>query len=722
MASQPIANPTIDWTAKNLALEYQNFVELCDLMFIGPHKGLDDGEKFSYMVLWGGAKALQLWRNAGMSVKSVKNLQQVLKDYCVPSELKFWANRMEMRNITQKPKETFQDYTVRVMALADTCEWKDNDEQIICALIFGANHRDAQRKALSKPKDIKLKDVIDDFASFEATDAYHKLLSANNFSDTTDVNRIKKTLHKNKSSSCTNFINCYSCGSNHKYGDCPAYGHICKTCGRRNHLESMCRSKNDKPSHKSNPKHKQSEPQKSHNRGHGRKLNQVNADSSDCEDEHDAYSYVYKINSAKNSDEFVKLRFLNSKVGAMATVNTGAEVSVLLVRVYKQLYPKSVDSNGEIQGQDACGMKLTAFNLTNINVMGQIRLPVKHRDVMKNIKFIVTNIDTATVIGRNDAVDLHCVEFLCHNCDQCKNVDSMCVKSLSTPDNRKNDLYYSEKCQISAGTQANFPMHRIGTDLFEFNGKQFLIMVDHYSSYPWVRRLRNISSVSCIDAMKSVFSEFGYPQHIYSDFDRQYSSQEFNSFVHEFNVKHTMSNAECYVGTVKRMLKKCDNIYDALHAYRSTPLYNSCRSPYELLFNRRMKDNVISLSHSEPGPQKPTQVNSELGIQKPLQRNSELGPQKPLQRNSELGPQKPLQRNSELGPQKPLQRNSEPVTQKPICELLPPQPEADTSDSSVVEEQALTGPDVINIPDPHVLRRSSRVDRRKPSRFKDYEL
>ena len=85
-----------------------------------------------------------------------------------------------------------------------------------------------------------------------------------------------------------------------------------------------------------------------------------------------------------------------------------------------------------------------------------------------------------------------------------------------------------------------------------------------------------------------------------------------------------MSNAECYVGTVKRMLKKCDNIYDALHAYRSTLLCNSCHSPYELLFNHKMKDIVISLSHSEPGPQKPTQVNSELGRQKPLQRNSEL--------------------------------------------------------------------------------------------------
>ena len=42
-----------------------------------------------------------------------------------------------MRHITQKPNETFQDYTVRVMALADTCEWKEKDEQIICALILG---------------------------------------------------------------------------------------------------------------------------------------------------------------------------------------------------------------------------------------------------------------------------------------------------------------------------------------------------------------------------------------------------------------------------------------------------------------------------------------------------------------------------------------------------------------------------------------------------------
>ena len=201
------------------------------------------------------------------------------------------------------------------------------------------------------------------------------------------------------------------------------------------------------------------------------------------------------------------------------------------------------------------------------------------------------------------------------------------------------------------------------------------------------------------------------------------------------------------------MLKKCDNIYDALLAYRSAPLCNSRHSPYELLFNRRMKDNVISLPvHYEgdescdktfqydifnPGhkvfifdkerkfwekrrilshTEQPNQYDVFFITGRIARRNrvhlkndqtparSEPGPQKPVQRNSELGPQNLLQRKSELGPQKPLQRNSEPVMQPvmSICELLRFQPETNTSDISVAEEQALTGPDVINIPDPHV--------------------
>ena len=47
----------------------------------------------------------------------------------------------------------------------------------MCSLIFGASHREAQRKALSKSKDFTVKDCIEHFVSFEATDNYHKALS-----------------------------------------------------------------------------------------------------------------------------------------------------------------------------------------------------------------------------------------------------------------------------------------------------------------------------------------------------------------------------------------------------------------------------------------------------------------------------------------------------------------------------------------------------------------
>ena len=57
-----------------------------------------------------------------------------------------------------------------------------------------------------------------------------------------------------------------------------------------------------------------------------------------------------------------------------------------------------------------CNMKLTAFNNTSINFIGQICLKTKDRDVEKTTTFIITNVDTATIIGRTDAVDVKCIQ------------------------------------------------------------------------------------------------------------------------------------------------------------------------------------------------------------------------------------------------------------------------------------------------------------------------
>ena len=56
----PVAAPSINWSARNLSTEFQNFSEMVDLMFAGPlvEKKDEDQAKFSYISLWGVRKQL----------------------------------------------------------------------------------------------------------------------------------------------------------------------------------------------------------------------------------------------------------------------------------------------------------------------------------------------------------------------------------------------------------------------------------------------------------------------------------------------------------------------------------------------------------------------------------------------------------------------------------------------------------------------------------------
>ena len=408
MASQPIANPTIDWSARNLAHEYKTFTEMCKLMFSGPYKSCKELEQFSYMTLWGGSKTLTLWMNSGLTEQTVDNIKQVLKNYCVPDDHQFWANRMEMRHLSQHSGESFQDFSTSVISLADVCQWSNKDEQIVCSLIFGASHREAQRKALSKSKDLSVKDCIEHFVSFEATDNYHKALNINS-SAINSVNNNKRNFDDKQ-----NIIkNCYCCGKSHQRRNCPAHGHTCRKCGRSNHYESVCRAKErtSDTSSKQNPKQKQSK----------KKVHSVEAESSE-DDLHFVQGITvkntqkqqkcFKVNDAHSDhSELVKLRFNTSKLGALATIDTGAEVSVMPVRVYKQLFPNDMDDD-MVQNLEPCNMKLTAFNKTDIKVIGQKHLVTKHNGLQKNILFVITDLNTSTILGRNDAVNIKCIKFI----------------------------------------------------------------------------------------------------------------------------------------------------------------------------------------------------------------------------------------------------------------------------------------------------------------------
>ena len=69
-----------------------------------------------------------------------------------------------------------------------------------------------------------------------------------------------------------------------------------------------------------------------------------------------------------------------------------------------------------------------------------------------------------------------------------------------------------------------YPWQVVGTDLFELNKNNYLLVVDYFSRYPEVT---STTSVSIISVLKSIFASHGIPEIVRSDNGPQYSSAEF---------------------------------------------------------------------------------------------------------------------------------------------------------------------------------------------------
>ena len=110
------------------------------------------------------------------------------------------------------------------------------------------------------------------------------------------------------------------------------------------------------------------------------------------------------------------------------------------------------------------------------------------------------------------------------------------------------------------------PWQMIGTDLFELDNLNYLIVVDYFSRYIEVAAMQKTTkSYEVIRALKSIFARHGIPEEVRSDNGPQYASAEFTHFAKEWGFKHTTSSprfpqsngeAERAVETTKSQLKK----------------------------------------------------------------------------------------------------------------------------------------------------------------------
>ena len=147
---------------------------------------------------------------------------------------------------------------------------------------------------------------------------------------------------------------------------------------------------------------------------------------------------------------------------------------------------------------------------------------------------------------------------------------------------------------------ADRPMEQISCDLFQWEGKDYLAVVDRYSGYIWAKILRKTGTENVTKVLEDIFNDFGFPRKIQTDNGPQFRGP-FQKFCENIGTVHETSSpfnpssnglAESAVKTAKKLLSKSKAsemaFSSALHAWRNTPRSDGL-APTDLLFGFRQR-------------------------------------------------------------------------------------------------------------------------------------
>ena len=178
---------------------------------------------------------------------------------------------------------------------------------------------------------------------------------------------------------------CKKCGTQHGYGQCPAYRKQCAKCKAFNHFAVMCRSKG-----------------RSYNRYYNRNQNvhvvdDVQTESSSSDED----SFVFSINDdSGNKNEWVKPFCINNAVVPFK-LDTGAQVNILPRKNYKNMSPRPKLFQRRIV--------LKAYNGQIIPTAGTCRAKMEHHGRSTMVQFVVTPGEFQPILGVNTCEKLDLV-------------------------------------------------------------------------------------------------------------------------------------------------------------------------------------------------------------------------------------------------------------------------------------------------------------------------
>jgi RNase H-like domain found in reverse transcriptase/Reverse transcriptase (RNA-dependent DNA polymerase)/Integrase zinc binding domain/Integrase core domain len=191
-----------------------------------------------------------------------------------------------------------------------------------------------------------------------------------------------------------------------------------------------------------------------------------------------------------------------------------------------------------------------------------------------------------------------------------KDIEEFCRNCQTCLMNQK----HIKDCPNSYWPPTKRPMERVHADLFHFEGKTFLVIVDSFSKWIDVSLLLKADATTVIRRFLDFFSNFGLCKLLVTDNGPPFRSRELTSFMEKKGIKvkhspeyHPEANglAERAVQTVKQSLKKFlntrvgksnlqDDILNFVSFYRRTPTSVTGKSPAEIMFSF-IPNNILGL-------------------------------------------------------------------------------------------------------------------------------
>lgn len=149
------------------------------------------------------------------------------------------------------------------------------------------------------------------------------------------------------------------------------------------------------------------------------------------------------------------------------------------------------------------------------------------------------------------------------------------------------------------------PWETVSMDIYSYAGKEFLIIVDHYSDYWEVDLLPNLSANTLIARCRAQFARYGQPDKVITDNGPQFTCEQFKKFASSWGFTHVTSSpyhpksngkAESAVKIVKSLCKRAKangtDAWMAILHWRNTPTEGMDSSPAQRLMSRRLKTSL----------------------------------------------------------------------------------------------------------------------------------